>query len=116
MQLTLTMPANVANARGSWHVGHRAKKRFYRESDERQLVGLVPRPPADPLTSAHVRVRFHVHNLLDPDNLYARMKHVLDWLVTRGYLADDDVDTVSLEVSQEIERKDKRVEITVEAL
>ena len=116
IQLTLTMPANVANSRGHWRVKHRAKARFYKDSDQRQLVGLVPAPPAKPLESAHVRVRFHVHNLLDPDNLHARMKHILDWLVTRGYLANDDADTVSLEVSQEIERRDKRVEITVEAL
>lgn len=115
MKLVLPLPPNLANARLHWAQKLRVKKRYYRDADERQLVGLVPPPPPEPMRSAVVSVHLHVHNRLDKDNLYARLKYLLDWLVTRGYLANDDPDTIrDLMVRQSIERSDKRAEVTLQ--
>lgn len=114
IEMTLPMPANLGNARLHWRAKWRAKQDFYRASDERQQFHLVPAPPKERLTNVTVRAHFYLHNRMDPDNLHARMKHVLDWLVTRGYLVDDSPEHVTLDVQQSIERRNKRVELILE--
>lgn len=49
---------------------------------------------------------------MDEDNLTARAKWVLDWLVTRGYLTDDKPQNLRLlKPRQRIDRKNKRIEV-----
>lgn len=72
--------------------------------------------PAEPLAKAVVTVRrFSVH-LLDPDNLVASCKLVLDALQDAGVMAGDDPARLELHVSQEQVggRQDGRVEVRVE--
>ena len=54
---------------------------------------------------------------MDGDGLVSRAKWPVDWLVKRGYLVDDS--PIYLEwvmPTQEIDRKNRRIEITLEAL
>lgn len=50
---------------------------------------------------------------LDPDNLYASCKHVLDALVTGGLIVDDSPGWIALRVTQETGRE-QRTEIRIE--
>ena len=113
----LPIPTNLANARLHWTAKNRLKKAWYRGADERVDAGLVPNRPVEPLTRARVQAHFCTHNRMDRDNLAARCKWILDWLVTRGYLLDDSDQVLDWQMpSQEIDRKNKRVVVTVEAL
>lgn len=108
----MPLPPNRGNARGHWRVQWKRKQDFYDACDERQAVGLIPAPPTTPITKAELHAWFYVHNLMDYDNLAARLKHALDWLVTRGYLEDDRPANLRITgIEQEIDRQDKRVEL-----
>ena len=116
MRLVLDVPENVANAsRRHWSVLHRAKKAYYAAQDGRALVGLIPPPPSPPMASVRVLAHFRLWNEMDDDNLKARMKWPQDYLKTRGYIANDNPKVVrELVVTQEIDRKNQRLEITIE--
>ena len=115
MKLVLDLPPDLANARMHWRTKH-ARQRIYCEAcDNRQLIGLLP-PPGEPLVRAKVTAHFQMHNEMDWDNLFARLKWALDWLVTRGYLVDDSPKVIPEcpTVTQEIDRKNKRLAITLD--
>lgn len=66
------------------------------------------------------KVHVHVHFVFpekrrrDVDNLTARCKGVLDGL-KRGFIDDDSMDVMTLEVSAEVERGRKALVVTLEA-
>ncbi len=117
MKLTLPLPPNRANqtqaqARWEW-----ARKKEYIEGT-RRLVGArllalsALRGQALPLGPTEVRATFYLRNLMDDDNLKARLKFPLDALVQAGILVDDKrPHCVVLEPKQVIDRKNMRVEI-----
>ena len=117
MKMTLPLPVNLGNSRDHWAVQHKRKRAYWLHLDNAQMFRHIPPPPATPFQRAHVRWRWFVWNKLDPDNLMARKKWILDWLTTRGYLADDRECNVTLtDLPQVIDRKHPRVEITVEEI
>lgn len=80
--------------------------------DNLQLIGAVPPPPKLPLPKARISATIYAWSLSDPDNATGRLKWVLDWLVSRGYIADDSPKVLDLEMPrQAIDRKDPRVEV-----
>jgi hypothetical protein len=85
----LPMPDNVANARVHWRDRSRLKKKYRARLDELQAAGLIPPPPAEPYARVTVRSLMRLGNAMDDDNAIARHKPILDWLKTRGYIADD---------------------------
>ena len=53
---------------------------------------------------------------MDTDNLMARLKWPVDWIVKAGYLADDGPKVLEWEMPQQvIDRRNMRVEIELEA-
>lgn len=116
MRLALDLPKAVGNARGHWSTRYHRRKAYWQAQDRRQLLGLVEPPPARPSASVSVRAHFRVSKPNDPDNLTARLKDVMDWLKTRGYIEDDGPAVVrSLTVTQEtVPRKSVGLEITLE--
>lgn len=112
MKLTLPLPPNRANARWHWRTEKRKHDAWM------NLATVVNRKrPRRPLQKAHVHATMYLHQTMDRDNLVARMKWPLDWLVERGFLEDDTPSVVvSLIVEQAIDRKNQRVEIEVEGL
>ena len=53
---------------------------------------------------------------MDPDNATFRLKWVLDWLTVSGYIVDDGPQhIVEFKDTQHIDRKEQRVEVTLEA-
>lgn len=119
MKLVLQMdvPPNVANTSyGHWGAKQRAKKQYWRAQDERQLLGLIPPPPAKRMQRVKILARFYLWNTMDADNLRARLKWPIDWLVSRGYIEDDSPDVLrSLAEEQEIDRqRDGRLVLEIE--
>ena len=112
MKLTLRLPTNIANSRMQWAQPNRARKTYFEFCDVLMMSKLVPEPPQEPPEKAKVRLSFFLHNRMDEDNLTARAKWVLDWLVTRGYLTDDKPQNLRLlKPRQRIDRKNKRIEV-----
>jgi hypothetical protein len=112
----MDVPSESANSRGHWRARAGRRKRYFEAQDSRQLVGLIPLPPPQPLDRVAIRAHFHLWNAMDFDNLYGRFKDAGDWLVSRGYISSDSPVVVrSLTCSQEIDRRhDGRLVVEIE--
>jgi hypothetical protein len=87
--LTLPMPENVGNARLHWRTKNRAKNDYLAACDALQARNAVPAPPPVPLPRATIAAAMVLGGHMDDDNAMARLKWPIDWLKTRGYIADD---------------------------
>lgn len=122
LTITVPMPPNLTNrssGKSHWRVIHREKKSYAKRLDELQLVGLIPPPPLAPLQKAMVCSTMHLGNAMDDDNALARHKPLMDWLKTRGYIADDRKKCLSWHsLPQQIVKRDGnyRIELTLRPL
>lgn len=119
IEVVVPMPVNLANARLHWRTRLGHKKRYYGMLDliasAHRAIGFpddlpyrIPRPPRVPHPGRMwVEAHLVLGNLMDDDNAMHRMKFVLDWLVTRGYLAGDSRKHIKWRdiPSQEVSRK-----------
>jgi hypothetical protein len=87
---TLPLPVNLANTSfGHWAVKHKARKAYWESLDVGVTFKRLPCAPQRPYSRARLDVAmYHTHDT-DRDNREARLKWVLDWLTSRGYLVDD---------------------------
>lgn len=85
------MPPNLTNAKrkGKWQGAHFGKMRYLSHCDDLQQFGILPPPPATPIASARIASVMKLGHAMDDDNALARHKWPLDWLKTRGYIAED---------------------------
>lgn len=115
MKLTLPLPVNLANSRLHWRPKLKAKKEYWEALDMRVLLGMIPKPPPEPMQRVTIGHTWYLHGkLMDQGNAYHRLKWIEDWLVGNGYLTDDDPENVTLlRPVQLVDRKNKRVEITI---
>lgn len=112
MKFVLPLPPNIANT----SFGHWATKNRKRANYMLACTCADSRRPKEPIAPAVVHAKLYLYNLMDEDNLTARLKWTLDWLVERQILLDDHPDCLTLgDVSQEIDRRHQRVEVRVEA-
>ncbi len=110
MKLTLPLPPNLANARLHWRAKVRKKDAYYM----RCLVA-APKRPRLPYRRARIMVTLYTHQKMDADNLMARLKWPLDFLVKRGFIVDDSPDVLEWGVPrQAIDRKNQRVKIELD--
>lgn len=89
VEFRFPMPPHIGNARGHWRARHGKKQQFYSTCDLMQKLKLLPAPPRRPWGQVTASSVMHLGAMMDDDNALARHKYVLDWLKTRGYLADD---------------------------
>lgn len=89
LRFTLPLPMNMANARVHWAVRHVRRTEYFEACDALQARGAVPPPPSKPFEKATMLATLYVGGAMDQDNSVSRMKWSLDWLKTRGYIADD---------------------------
>lgn len=120
MRFVLPVPPNRANARGGWRKHHRAKLDYWERLDTIQLLKAhegfeAAVPPERPFAQARIAATLYTWNLSDEDALMVRCKWILDWLVTRGYVVNDDRRRLRWTAipEQVIDRKNPRVEITL---
>ena len=110
VSVTLPLPPNRANARGHWSK-HHAERMDYMT---RAMV-MHPKRLREPMPHARISATLYVWNKLDKDNLMARMKWPVDWLVSRGFIPDDSEKYLDWAMpKQVIDRKNQRVEITLD--
>ena len=109
MNLTLPLPLNLGNARLHWAEKNRKMNAYF----DLCLVTVKVKRPTVPLPRADISATLYVWNLMDEgDNMRTRLKWPLDFLVQRGFIADDSPRTLTWgEVSQEIDRRRPRIEI-----
>ena len=111
MRIVLPLPPNRANARWHWRTEKRKRADYFLRchcTDWKQ-----PRKP-----HSHVRLTatLYVWSRMDMDNLMARMKWPLDWLVRNEFLTDDGPDVIEWVglPTQVVDRKNQRIEIELE--
>lgn len=83
------MPPNLTNGRYHWRTLQRRKVAFKDTCDTLQVMGSLPKPPLKPWPSCTVRGVLYLGAKMDTDNLLARCKWPMDWLQSRGYIAND---------------------------
>ena len=105
-KLVLPLPENRANARWHWTKENSLKHSFYLRATAAEMW----RPPT-PYESLIVEATLFLFNPMDEDNMSARMKWPLDWLQRREIVGDDK--NVKLRMSQAIDRKNQRLEMTL---
>lgn len=91
--LTFTLPlpdrSFSPNGRSHWAVKHKKKNAIWTMADMLVKGKVNPKPPKQPWEKATITASCVVGAVNDHDNLLGRLKVVVDWLVTRGYLVDD---------------------------
>ena len=113
MKFDLPLPANLGNARMHWAAKNRAKKYYWAALDYMVNLGQLPKPPRTPYRQAHAWIQLRTWRLMDRDNGHARIKWVLDWLQTRGYVMNDKWVTYDLDVIAS-PRKEVGITMTLE--
>jgi hypothetical protein len=83
------MPLNLANARLHWRVKHNARVAYFATLDQLQAAKEIHPPPPQPFAKGRVYSTMTLGNRMDHDNAMARHKWILDWLQSRGYVAND---------------------------
>ena len=87
--LTVPMPLNVANSRMHWRKKYREMLAYCSTLDNMVLTKALPAPPHTPLAKARITSSMVLGAAMDQDNAMSRHKFICDWLVSRGYIADD---------------------------
>ena len=115
MIFTLPLPPNMGNMRLHWRQRNRKKKDYWLRCDIAMRLKWPSR--GQPWERATISAHFYVWNLMDDDNAMSRVKFPVDWLVNQGYIVDDSrkVLTWTGLPEQTIDRKNQRLEITLEA-
>lgn len=120
--LTVPMPPNLTNwrsGRSHWRVVYCEKKAYWLSLDAHLAVGLLPRPPVSPIRKGRLASVMVLGGAMDDDNAVARHKWLLDWLRTRGYVANDTKRNIEWAgfPEQRVSRKEPAtITITLEAL
>ena len=112
VEIVLPLPPNRANARWHWRTEQRKKSDYF----YRCQASPNPQPPVYAFKKVIVSATLYVWGTMDTDNLFARLKWPMDYLVGRGFIQDDKPKVVEWDgiPSQEIDRKHQRIEITLE--
>jgi Holliday junction resolvase RusA-like endonuclease len=113
LTLVLPLPLNLGNSRLHYMAKHRKKEAYWEQLDLRKSARMIPGPPLTPPSRAAVDICLYVWTKNDPDNKYSRVKFALDWLRTRGYIAGDREDQIELVVTQKVDRKNQRMQVTI---
>ena len=110
------LPLNIANARLHWRSRLKKKKQLWADLDLLQMARKIPAAPRKPWDKTNITVHFYLWNSSDVSNLMARMKFVEDWLVNSGYIVDDSPKHLTYTglPGQSIDRKNQRLEVTLE--
>lgn len=105
----------MGNSRMHWRT-KQAKRRAYQTTVMVEMAN-AGQLPKRALPKARITATLYVHQRMDADNLFARLKWPLDCLVRCGWLEDDGPDHLEWAAmpTQVVDRKNPRVEITLEA-
>lgn len=113
----LPLPPNMANARWHWAAKHRARQEYFLELANLYILGLIPKPPAEPFPYVFISSTLYLLSQMDEDNALARIKWPVDWLKRHGYIVDDRIPHARFTIpAQVVSRKaQSRLELTLTA-
>ena len=113
VRLTMPLPPNILNQRKHWRAKIRQKKAYWKRLTV--LRATEGWPKGESPDKATISVTAYVWNLMDADNLMARLKWTLDWLIAWDYLPDDSPRVLEWDgmPTQEIDRRNQRLEIEI---
>jgi hypothetical protein len=83
------LPDNLANGRTHWRVKAKRKTEYMSALDMLMFGEMLPGPPLVSLVKPVAEIEMRTVRAMDHDNAHARLKWVLDWLQTRGYIVND---------------------------
>lgn len=116
-RLVVPLPPNMANdGRVHWRRKYNAQQEYFDTLDLLLAARRIPAPPREVPGRVRLTAHLFVWSEMDDDNALARLKHALDWLRTRGYVADDrrrNIEWTGLP-QQTIDRRDQRLELIIE--
>ena len=112
----LPLPTNMANGRLHWAVKNKKRQAYLNDCDV--INWAIFRRCFTPFENATATITMRVARLHDHDNAFARCKWAIDWLVSRGVIADDSPKCLSYSglPTQTIDRKNPGITITLERL
>lgn len=115
LKIVLPLPPNRANAREHWRVTLRKKSAYYTAATLHILNQTKPSQRHSGLPMK-VSATLYVWAMMDDDNSVARLKWSLDALKLAGMIRDDKRPWCALSgiPVQVIDRKNQRVELTLE--
>jgi len=111
--MVVPLPLNLANSRLHWAAKMRAKRAYWGALTARKQARIIPPPPRHWPPFARVEMTLYVAQRMDKGNAYNRVKWLEDWLAGHGYIAGDREDQIELVVSQKVDRKNQRVQLTI---
>lgn len=115
LTLTVPLPPNIANGRMHWQVKLKAKKAYWDTLSLLANCGKIPAEAVSRPRRARLAATLYLHSPMDDDNAMARLKWLVDWLVSNGYLAGDSRKHIEWEglPKQFIDRKNPRCVVTL---
>jgi Holliday junction resolvase RusA-like endonuclease len=115
MKIKLPLPPNRANARWHWTTERRLKVEYYEKAG---LWILPQRLEPQGWQAANISATLYVWAMSDWDNLHARLKWPLDFLVNNNFIKDDSPLVLKwvTPLEQEIDRKNQRIEFRLTEL
>lgn len=107
MIVDLPLPLNRGNARLHWATMNRQKKKYMNLCTILKANGHLPKPPRMPPLKSVITCHVIVGAQMDDDNLMARLKWPIDWMVKWDYLRGDSPDYLvwGSKPTQEVKRK-----------
>lgn len=114
-RVTLPLPPNLANGRLHWRAKDRKRGEYEASCAYWAIMG-GDLHPQEPLERARISAVLYVHQRMDWDNLMARCKWPVDFLVKDRWIVDDSPDRLEWVgiPTQEIDRKNQRLVVTLE--
>jgi hypothetical protein len=111
----LPLPENMGNFRGNWKAKNWKRVKYEKACTALLNAKQLPRVPEKPMKLAVVSAHLITGAPNDEDNLMARCKFAIDWIVKAGYLVDDRKKCLSWVgiPTQEVKRKAMALIITL---
>ncbi|MFW6083759.1 MAG: hypothetical protein ACODAA_00930 [Gemmatimonadota bacterium] len=114
IRLELPEPPSLANKR--WHWAERNRRKNAYQHDAYYMALDQQKPPKPPPEKVRIRAHLRLWNLRDEDNLDASLKWPLDALEGAYYVDDSPRHLEIVEVTQEIDRKNRGLTLEIEVV
>ena len=113
--LVLPLPLNKANTSMHWAVLRKRRALYFDVADLLCAKAMRQRKKYPPSELTMLTATFYLWAKMDQDNLMARLKWPVDWLIHAGFIADDSPShLLHMGIpTQKIDRKYQRLELVL---
>lgn len=90
LRFELPLPQQRGNSREHWAAKYKLRKAYWEKCDNSVTLKQNPQAPRlGPWLKASAEIEMRTLQVMDQDNAEARLKDLLDWLQSRGYIVND---------------------------